>query len=157
MSLYRVVPLDETLVWRVRASLRAPDWRLPAYVETASEPGPCRCCLRPFRVGVERHIVFTYDPFRRREPYPLPSPVQIHEGVCSPYTGGRIPADLADRPLTIEGYGEGRQLIVEERHAGGIDLVAEVCRVLGREPVSYIHLRDTGTGFFICELVRNQG
>ncbi|MCM0678869.1 DUF1203 domain-containing protein [Micromonospora phytophila] len=154
MAAYRVIPLDEELAWKVRGSLRAPDYRHPAYVDTADSVGPCRVCLRPFRVGADRRILFTYDPFRRHEPFPLPSPVQIHEAGCPRYTGHRLPAELSGLPLTFEGYGPGRELIAEERHAATAEAESAIARILGRPSVAYVHVRDTATGFFICELDR---
>lgn len=154
MAAYRVIPLDEELAWTVRGSLRAPDYRHPAYVDIADALGPCRVCLRPFRVGVERRILFTYDPFRRHHSFPLPSPVQIHESACTVYTGHGVPPELAALPMTLDGYGAGRELITEERPASFAELDAAIARVFVRPSVTYIHLRDTQSGFFVCELVR---
>ncbi|GAA4707680.1 DUF1203 domain-containing protein [Phytohabitans rumicis] len=154
MAAYRVIPLDEELAWRVRGSLRAPGYRHPAYVDLADAPGPCRVCLRPFRVGADRRILFTYDPFHRHESFPLPSPVQIHENACTVYSGQVIPAELAGLPMTLDGYGAGRELIAEERPATFGELDAAITRIFLRPSVAYIHVRDTGDGFFVCELAR---
>ncbi|MDQ7903625.1 DUF1203 domain-containing protein [Phytohabitans sp. ZYX-F-186] len=154
MAAYRVIPLDEELAWTVRGSLRAPEYRHPAYVDIADAPGPCRVCLRPFRVGVERRILFTYDPFRRHHSFPLPSPVQIHEGACGVYNGQRVPPELAGLPMTLDGYGAGRELIAEERPATFAELEPAIARIFVRPSVVYIHVRDTDSGFFVCELIR---
>lgn len=150
----RVVPLDVQIAWRVRGTLRSVDLRHPAYVETATGQGPCGVCLRPFRAGVDRRIVFVHDPFHRHGEFPLPSPVQLHEDACPAWTGTWLPPDVAVLPLTLDGYGAGREHLAEERHASATDLEAAVLRIFARPTVSYIHLRDTVTGFFVCELTR---
>jgi hypothetical protein len=151
---YRVIPLDQEIASHVRASLRAPDFGHPAYVDVAGGCGPCGLCLRKFDVGAERRILFTYDPFRKREPFPLPGPVFVHERTCTRYAGERFPAELADLPLTLYAYGAGCEQITSEHVVGTAAIESTVCRLLARPAVAYVHARNTAAGCFVCEFAR---
>jgi hypothetical protein len=154
VSPYRVLSIGQDVAWSVRATLRSPQGEYPAYVDVATAAGPCRVCLCPFEVGVDRAILFIYDPFAVHESCPLPSPVLIHERGCATYRRPRIDADLAAFPLTVNGYGTDRQ-VVAQVHAGGPSDVHDVInRMLERPAVDYVHLRSTDLGCFVCEVVR---
>lgn len=153
VTAYRVVPLDLQIASRVRASLREPDFGHPAYVDVARGPGPCGVCLCAFDAGAERRILFTYDPFRNREPFPLPGPVYIHERACPPHDGDDFPEALAQLPLTLSAYGAGCEMITWERVVGAPAVESAVTRLLARPAVTYVHARGTGGGCFICEFV----
>jgi hypothetical protein len=43
----------------------------PAHADLASEPAPCRHCLRLMKAGEERQILFTFDRFAELEPLPI--------------------------------------------------------------------------------------
>ena len=114
---YRVVPVDPAFAAEVRRTGLAPGYGHPAHAELATGYGPCRICLDTFVAGEERRILVTYDPFAGREPYPLPSPIYIHEHACTAYAEtARFPEALRFIPLTLNGYAHGRQVRIEGGH-----------------------------------------
>jgi hypothetical protein len=129
----------------------------PAHVELARGYGPCRHCLRTFRVGEENRILFTYDPFSELESEPLPGPVFIHEHNCELYpVDGAFPEDLRSHPLTLNAYSRGRKLLAQE-HATDRDLDAKIERLLARPEIDYIHVRDTEAGCYDLRVERGPG
>lgn len=109
---------------------------------------PLRLCLRDFAVGVERRLLFTFDPFYGVEPYPLPGPVFIHESDCARYPeDGGFPADLLTHALTITAYADGRLLRAEERVEGPA-IEESIARLLASLDVDYLHVRDTEAGCY---------
>ena len=153
MSVYRVVPLSEDLSLEVRSTLKAPRYGHPAHVELANGYGPCRTCLRKFREGEEDRILFTYDPFTGLDRYPSPGPVFIHSEECAPYDAEGFPPELRDLPLTLEAYGPDRWIVARERVADG-EVDAAIERLLAREEVGYIHVRNTQAGCYIARVER---
>ena len=151
---YRVIALDEEAAKRVRTSLMSPGYGHPVHSEVATGYGPCRLCLRDFRVGVDRRLLFTHDPFYRLELFPLPGPVFIHEPECSRYPeDGGFPTDLLSHRLTIVAYARGRLLRTEER-VEGQSIAQTVSRILSRPDVDYLHIRDTEAGCYDLRIER---
>jgi hypothetical protein len=154
MPQYRTIGLPTALAEEVRATMLSPRYKHPASVKVATGYGPCRHCLRTFRIGEERRILFTYDPFDGLEPFPLPGPIFIHEIECARYhEDGGFPEELKAHPLTISGYGKGR-LLREQIHADGADVEKVIARVFQRPDVDYIHVRDTAAGCYDLRLER---
>ena len=81
-SSYRFIAIPSSVADSVRATLTAPRYGHPAHVEIARGYGPCRHCLRTFRVGREERILFTWDAFEGVETLPQPGPVFIHADSC---------------------------------------------------------------------------
>jgi hypothetical protein len=151
---YRVIAVTEALAERVRVSRRSPGYGHPVHEELATGYGPCRLCLRDFRVGVDRRLLFTLDPFHGIETYPLPGPVFIHEAQCDRYPEyGGFPADLLSHDLTLTAYGRGRIFRDEARVTGpgARDLSA---RQLSRSDVDYLLVRDTEAGCYDFRIER---
>ena len=153
MSLYDVIAIPENLAQKVRTTLKAPGYGHPAHVEAASGYGPCRLCLKKFREGEEDRILFTYDPFRGLDSYPSPGPVFIHRDGCPAYEDEGFPTELRDLPLTLEAYGPDRWIVARERVADG-EVDAAIGRLLAREEVGYIHVRNTEAGCYIARVER---
>jgi hypothetical protein len=108
---FRTVAIPTSLAESVRATLSSPGYGHPAHTEVAAGYGPCRHCLRVFRVNEERRILFTYDAFAGREALPLPGPVFIHERSCERYPpdggfpdeGGSVTPRLAHAVISRPG------------------------------------------------------
>lgn len=148
MQSYRVVAIPSAIAESVRATLASPGYGHPAHTEVATGHGPCRHCLRTFRVGTERRILFTYDPFDGLEALPLPGPVFVHADACPRYPeDGGFPAELRGLPLTLNGYGRGRRLHAQEYVTNG-DVDARIEDLLARPDIDYIHVRDTKAGCY---------
>lgn len=154
MPAYRVIALPQEVADAVRATRVSPFSSHPTHVEVARGHGPCRLCLRAFAVGEDRRILFTLDPFAGLEPLPLPGPVFIHESACPRHAeDAGFPEDIRARQLTLQGYGPGRRLVVEEHHQDG-NVDAVIGRLLGRTDVLYLHVRDTAAGCYDFRIER---
>ena len=154
MPSFRIIAISQDVADAVRSTRTSPFAAHPTHVETARGCGPCRLCLRTFTVGVERRILFTYDPFADTEPLPLPGPVFIHEAACERHDeDAGFPGDLRRHTLTLNAYGHGRRLVaVEYVRNGDVDAVLD--RLLARPGVDYIHVRDTAAGCYDCRVER---
>jgi len=151
---FRTVAIPTRTAEVVRARRTSPGYGHPAHAEVAAGHGPCRHCLRAFRIGEERRILFTYDPFHGREDLPLPGPVFIHEEPCErhPVDGG-FPDDLRAHPLTLNAYARGRRLQAQEYVTDG-RVEERIERLLARREVDYIHVRDTQAGCYDLSVER---
>ncbi len=154
MPLYRIVAIPGAVANAARTTRTSPQSGHPAHIEIATGYGPCRQCLRSFTVGVERRMLFTYDPFEGTEPLPLPGPVFIHEAACEAYPeDAGFPEDLRSHSLTLNAYRRGRLLVAQEYVADGcVEPVLE--QLLARSDVDYIHVRDTEAGCYDCRIER---
>ncbi len=151
MTTYRIRALDQQIADDVRRTRRAPDYGHPAHVEVATGTGPCRLCLRPFEVGAEERLLFTYNPFPGGAT-PSPGPVFVHPGSCGRYDGDGFPKELASIPLLLEGYDGGGMALVRRKVTG--DPSGPVEDVLASAGVSYAHLRHAKAGCFIARVER---
>lgn len=151
---FRTIAIPTALADRVRSTLRSPGYGHPAHAEVATGYGPCRHCLRTFRVGDERRILFTLDPFHGVEELPLPGPAFIHEEACErhPEDGG-FPADLRAHALTLNGYARGRKLLAVEYVTDG-EVETAIERLFSRPEIDYLHVRDTEAGCYDLRLER---
>jgi len=70
---FRVVAIPDEVAESVRTNRVAPIYGHPTHIEVAKGYGPCRLCLRTFRVGADRRVLFTYDSFHGKEKLPLPA------------------------------------------------------------------------------------
>jgi hypothetical protein len=150
----RIVAIPTSVAQQVRETMRAPGYGHPAYTEVATGHGPCRHCLQTFRIGQERRILFTYDPFAGLQLPPLPGPVFIHEEPCArhPEDGG-FPEELRSHELTLDAYGAARRLL-EEEHVGEGNVEAALERMFARSDVDYVHVRDTEAGCYDFRIER---
>ena len=164
-STYRFVAIPSAVADAVRATLAAPKYGHPAHVEVAKGYGPCRHCLRTFRVGEERRILFTYDAFDGVEPLPQPGPVFIHAEACARYDAGAgFPDDLRAHPLTLVAFARGRTQRAEVHVPaapagaahGGVPGAVEAAldALFARGDVDYVHVRDTDAGCYDLRVER---
>lgn len=152
MTTYRVIPIPDAIANAVRTSQRSPQYGHPAHGEVAQGTGPCRSCLRTFRVGEERRTLFTYNPFEGVDPYPEPGPVFIHEEACARHAGDGFPAGLGGVPITLEAFAPGRTLVRRE-HLEGRDPDPVLAELLAIPGVRYVNLRHSEAGCFIARAV----
>jgi hypothetical protein len=122
----------------------------PAHWEIAPGTGPCRSCLRPFTVGQDARILFTYQPFDDQA-LPAPGPVVIHAEPCERYQGERLPSELLTIPLVLEAFSADGQslgrLALGKRDPE--DAMAKLSFDTGAE---YFHLRHADAGCFIARV-----
>jgi hypothetical protein len=150
----RVVAIPSKVAAEVQASKKSPRYGHPAQTEVASGYGPCRHCLRTFRVGAEQRTLFTYDPFQDIEQVPLPGPIVIHTEACERYPeDAGYPHDLRTQAAVLDAYAKGQRLIAR-RHTdnGGHDVVVE--ELLRLPDVDYIEVRDKKAGCYDFRIER---
>jgi hypothetical protein len=154
MNCLRMIAIPTKIAELVRTTMKAPGYGHPAHREIAGGYGPCRHCLRTFRVGSEERILFTYDPFHELAQYPLPGPIFVHAEACERYGEVReFPEELRTHPLTLVAYGEHRAFLRKEYVTDGrIELVAE--SLLGGPEARYVHVRDTVAGCYDLRIER---
>lgn len=154
-STYRFVAIPSAVADAVRTTLASPKYGHPVHVEVATSYGPCRHCLRTFRVGEERRILFTYDAFDGIEPRPQPGPVFVHAEACARYDAGAgFPDDLRAHPLTLVAFARGRVQRAEvhvptapaDAPHGAVEAALDA--LFARGDVDYVHVRDTAAGCY---------
>src|SRR4051812_38204301 len=137
---FRFSGIPQEIATEVRTTMRAPECGHPAFKALAQGYGPCRLCLRTFRIGADERILFTYNPFAVGE-LPAPGPVFIHARPCERYESAELPADFRELPMVLEGYGEEGRLLSRERVAGGaVEQMLE--RIFGADRARYAHIRN---------------
>jgi len=146
----RFVGIPEAVAREVRETMHAPDYGHPAHKTLAQGYGPCRLCLRTFRVGVDERILFTYNPFPDGD-LPAPGPVFIHAGPCARYDAGEFPADLRKLPMVLEGYRDSGERVIQERVAGAA-IEASLERIFAAERADYVHIRNGEVGCFMARV-----
>jgi hypothetical protein len=156
MSALRMIAIPTKIANLVRTTMKAPGYGHPAHREIAGGYGPCRHCLRTFRVGSEERILFTYDPFRELAEFPLPGPIFVHAEACERYGEvSEFPEELRAHALTLVAYGEQRTFLRKEYVADGkIELMAE--KLLGEPGARYVHVRDTVAGCYDLRIERGE-
>jgi Protein of unknown function (DUF1203) len=155
MTAFRILAIPTKVAELVRTTRRSPGYGHPAHTETAAGYGPCRHCLRTFRIGEEQRTLFTYDPFHGLETFPLPGPVFVHAESCARYPeDGPFPEDMRTHALTFAAYGRGRRLLAEQHVTdGAVD--EAVKELFGRADVDYVHVRDTDAGCYDFRVERS--
>ena len=145
----RFLGIPEAIAREVRDTMLAPDYGHPAYKALAQGYGPCRLCLRTFRVGADERILFTYNPFPGGD-LPAPGPVFIHAAECSRHDSSRLPADLRPLPMVLEGYRSGGR-VIQQRVAGAtVEEMLE--RIFNADGADYVHIRNGEVGCFIARV-----
>lgn len=151
---FRVVPISAAVVDEARSTLKSPQYGHPAHMELATGSGPCRSCLRQFRIGEEQRVLFTYNPFEGLDRYPSPGPVFIHAEACVSFSGtGEVPEQLRSLPLTLEAYSKDRWIVARKRPEAQ-EIETAIGNLLNTEGVEYIHMRNTEAGCFIARIER---
>ena len=148
---YRLIALAQQTADNVRSTMRSPGYGHPAHIELATGTGPCRLCLRPFRLGEEERVLFTYNPFPESADMPSPGPVFVHRDACARFEGAGFPPELLAIPLSVEAY-DDRGVPVARVKTGDPDRTAR--DVLARPGVAYAHVRHAEAGCFVARLER---
>jgi hypothetical protein len=157
MSSYRVISIPTELAQQVRATGKSPQYGHPAHSELASGYGPCRVCLRRFRQGEERRLLFTYNPFDKLVDYPSPGPIFIHESECRPFDEpSKFPPEVRTLPLMLEAYECDRRLLLHEPVRED-ELDSTISRLLAVPSVEYLHVRNREAGCYIARIERVAG
>jgi hypothetical protein len=154
MQSMRMVAIPTETAETVRATLEAPVYGFPAHAEVATDDAPCRHCLRTFKPGVERRILFTYNRFAGIETLPQPGPVYIHADACPRYSeDAGFPEDLRGSPRTIEAYARGRRLLAQEYVVDG-KFEPAIEELFACQDVDYLQVNSTTAGCFTFRIER---
>jgi hypothetical protein len=156
MAEIRVIALPTETVQKVLATMKSPGYGHPAHTEVATGYGPCRHCLKPFRVGEEMRTLFTCNPFYKLAEVPLPGPVFVHTQVCERFDEeGGYPAELLRYPALLEGYDSEQGLVVQRKAVGANhELVLE--EIFENAAVRYVMVRDLEAGCFDFRIERRE-
>lgn len=154
-SQFVVMAIPTKVAALVRETNRAPGYGHPAHTELATGYGPCRHCLRTFRVGQETRTLFTYDPFHGLERIPLPGPIFIHADECTRFApDAGYPPDMLEHAAVMNAYREGQEL-VDRRVVEPGSHVEVVRDLLAKREVDYIEVRDLEAGCFDFRIERD--
>lgn len=148
---FHIAGIPSDLAATVRQTLRSPQYGHPAHRETATGSGPCRLCLRTFKVGTDERILFTYQPFTDPGSVPAPGPVFIHATPCERYEGSTLPPDFRSLPLFLEAYGSGGELLSRVR-VGEEPPEALLDRLFASLDADYVHIRNAEAGCFMARV-----
>lgn len=155
MSRYRVLAIPSKVAEIVRTTDKAPGYGHPAHTEIATGYGPCRHCLRTFRVGEERRTLFTYDPFFGIADIPLPGPIFIHADGCERYLeNAGYPRDMLSHDAIFNAYGKGQNLVARVIVHANDGHEAKLAELLGKDEVDYVEVRDREAGCFDFRIER---
>ena len=144
----RVIALPTDTVLKVLTTMKSPGYGHPAHTELATGRGPCRHCLRPFRVGQEQRTLFTCNPFYQLAEIPLPGPVFVHTKLCSRYPeAGGYPPELRPFPVVLDGYSE-MQRLVAQRKAAAESQEETIAEMFQNPDIHYVLVRDLEAGCF---------
>jgi Protein of unknown function (DUF1203) len=144
----RVIALPTNTVQRVLATHKSPGYGHPAHTELATGHGPCRHCLKPFRIGEEHRTLFTCNPFHNLAEIPLPGPVFIHATLCERFQEDvGHPTELLTYPAVMDAYDASQNLILQRR-ATNSDQPAILDELLSNEAVRYVLVRDLEAGCY---------
>jgi hypothetical protein len=155
MSNFHVIALPSEIAAQVRETGKSPRYGHPTQTQVATGYGPCRHCLRTFRVGEEKRVLFTYDSFTGIETVPLPGPIFIHEQACDRYPQhAGYPEDLQPYAAVLSGYSNGQKLVERVLVSAIEDKAAAVRHMLERPDVDYIEVRDKTAGCYDFRIER---
>lgn len=148
MAGIRVIALPTETAQRVLATMRSPGYGHPAHTEVATGHGPCRHCLKPFRVGEERRTLFTCNPFYKLAEIPAPGPVFLHTEMCERFDeAAGYPVELLPYPVVLDGYDLEQGLVAQRKVTDG-GQEAAIREMLEDDAVRYVLVRDLEAGCF---------
>jgi hypothetical protein len=144
-AIYRFEAIPQEIADSVRTTLRSPQYGHPAHVETAAGYGPCRLCLRTFREGEDRRILFTYNPFGEPKALPQPGPVFVHQHQCERFEGLMLPEEILALPLFVEGF-DTETWNVRRKPVESGSIEQALSRLFTVPSIRYAHVRNAEAG-----------
>ncbi len=151
----RILALPTATVQRVLATQQSPGYGHPAHTGLATGHGPCRHCLKPFRIGKEQRTLFTCNPFHNLAEIPQPGPVFIHADPCERYPeDAGYPTELLACPVVLDAY-DANQTLIAQRRATDRNHPILLDKLLADKAVSYVIVRDLQAGCYDFRVERN--
>jgi uncharacterized protein DUF1203 len=151
-----VHPVAREIAETARTTRRAPEYGHPVHEELATGTGPCRECLRAFRIGDERRLLFTYSPFTGTSALAQPGPIFVHADACVPHGGTGYPDGLRSIPIAAQAFRDDGT-IAEPRRLPTGDEATVLASLLAEPRVQFVHLRHAEAGCFVARAERIAG
>lgn len=158
MGRFRIVPMSKAYAAEIR-NKRVDDYNHEVIEQVATGHGPCRVSLKPFRVGVDRRLLFTHSPFEIDNAFNQPGPVFIHANEVEEYKDvHRFPPEIKNDKehfhLTLIGYNE-KQMMVFTQLVGDDDVDELIEEIFDEHSkVAYLHVRSAEACCYICKVER---
>jgi hypothetical protein len=137
----------------VRRTRLSPGYGHPAHLELARGTGPCRCCLRPFVVGRDQRLLFTFRPRSNDGSLMAPGPVFIHAEHCEAFGGDGFPETLRALPLAFEARESGSR-VSELSTRSDVPAEAQINVLFSDYEAGWLHVRHAEAGCFIARIDR---
>lgn len=137
----------------VRRTRRSPGYGHPVHAEIAGGTGPCRCCLKPFVVGREQRLLFTWRPKGDEFSLMAPGPVFIHAEPCTAFAGEGFPDSLRVLPLAFEARLPGSRIVGLSARAD-LPAEAQMESLFHEYAAAWLHVRHAEAGCFIARVDR---
>jgi len=150
----QAIAVPTEIAVQVWETMKSPQYGHPAFKSVAKGHGPCRHCLKPFRIGEEQRTLFTYNPFTEERMIPLPGPVFVHAERCERFareTG--YPEELLPYAAVLDGYCSDQRVIAQRQVTDGSHESA-IAEMLADPAVRYVMVRDLKAGCFDLRAVR---
>lgn len=138
------------------------DFNHTVEVSVAGESGygPCRCCLKQFRVG-EKRLLFSYAPVGSDNPYNEVGPVYIHENCAGYSETDKFPEELKNGRLPIRlvlrCYNKERRMILARFVRDNAEVENDIALLFNDPQVEFIHIRNATYQCYIAEVRKDQG
>ncbi|MEG9436414.1 DUF1203 domain-containing protein [Edaphobacter sp. HDX4] len=148
MKEIRVIAVSTETVKKVLATKSSPGYGHPAHTEVARGHGPCRHCLKPFRIGEENRTLFTFNPFSMLAAIPAPGPIFVHAELCERFDEeSGYPEQLVMYPVVLDGY-DGEQRLLTQRRAVPGQQQPTIASIFEDAAVRYVIVREGEAGCF---------
>ncbi|NYE28945.1 hypothetical protein HDE78_001901 [Rhodanobacter sp. K2T2] len=123
------------------------------HVATRNPGFPCRVSLQDAKEGDELLLLpFVHQPVIT--PYHASGPIFVRRGVKQRMLDiGELTEYVTTRLLSVRAY-DAAHMIIDASVCEGIDVRAEIGRLLGDKLVAYIHLHNAKRGCFFCKVNR---
>jgi len=158
MSKFKIVPFPKSYAEQIRNNMKD-DFGNTVIMQTANGLGPCRVSLKPFRLGIDKRLLFKHTPFEIDNAYNQPGPVFINAEDVEVYKDvhrfpPEIKNDKAHFHLTLIGYNE-KQMMVFTQLVKDADIDELIDEIFDKHPeVAYLHARSAEACCFICKIER---
>jgi Protein of unknown function (DUF1203) len=158
MKNFKIVPIMEEVANAIRTS-GTDTYGNNILVQVAKGKGPCRQSLLPFKKGVDKRILFSYNPFDKPGLYAESGPVFMSEKPGESYKDiyrfpPEIKADKESFPLSLIGYNENDMMVFSEQ-VGNADVDEMIEKIFNEmAEVHYLHARNSEACCFICKIER---
>ncbi len=158
MTKFKIVPLSKKLATQIR-TCRKDNFGHHIVEQTATGLGPCRVSLKPFKIGIDKRLLLSHNPFSIDNAYNQPGPVFIQAEEVEEYSEvhrfpPEIKADKTHFPISLIGYNPEQQMVYS-RLVGDEDIDEMIGKIFDQRPdVEYLHARSAEACCYICAIER---